>query len=71
MCAHGAHVRGRRSHARATKSEVRNSVRKCEQLYLWICLSEYVLLQDGLVTMHDVMDAQWLLDNQRDGEHTE
>lgn len=23
---------------------------------------------DDIVTMHDVMDAQWLYDNQRDGE---
>lgn len=27
--------------------------------------------QDGLVTMHDVMDAQWVLDNNRDGESVE
>ena len=27
--------------------------------------------QDGLVTMHDVMDAQWVLDNNRDGEPVE
>lgn len=26
------------------------------------------LQDDGLVTMHDVMDAQWMLDNNRDGE---
>lgn len=24
--------------------------------------------QDGMVTMHDVLDAQWMLDNHRDGE---
>lgn len=23
---------------------------------------------DDIVTMHDVLDAQWLYDNQRDGE---
>ena len=26
------------------------------------------VLQDGMVTMHDVLDAQWMLDNHRDGE---
>ena len=25
-------------------------------------------VQDGMVTMHDVLDAQWMLDNHRDGE---
>lgn len=25
---------------------------------------------DEIVTMHDVMDAQWVYDNTRDGEHT-
>ena len=24
---------------------------------------------DDIVTMHDVMDAQWMYDNTRDGEH--
>ncbi len=33
-----------------------------------VCVS---VMQDGLVTMHDVIDAQWLLDNQRDGEYPE
>ena len=27
-----------------------------------------VSLQDNMVTMHDVLDAQWMLDNNRDGE---
>ena len=27
-------------------------------------LSSY---QEGMVTMHDVLDAQWVMDNQRDG----
>ena len=27
-----------------------------------------VFVQDGMVTMHDVLDAQWVLDNHRDGE---
>ena len=25
---------------------------------------------DGICTMHDVLDAQWLYDNQRDGEYS-
>ena len=25
-------------------------------------------VQEGMVTMHDVLDAQWVLDNNRDGE---
>jgi H/ACA ribonucleoprotein complex subunit 4 len=25
---------------------------------------------DGLVTMHDVLDAQWMYDNKRDGKRT-
>lgn len=24
---------------------------------------------DDIVTMHDVLDAQWMYDNTRDGEH--
>ncbi len=40
---------------------------KCLRVMIFNWL--FPLLQDGLVTMHDVMDAQWLLDNQRDGEH--
>ena len=29
-------------------------------------MSIVVRMQDGLVTMHDVLDAQWMLDHQKD-----
>ena len=34
-------------------------------------LSCYLFSQDGMVTMHDVLDAQYLLDNMRDGMLTD
>lgn len=27
----------------------------------------HIFLQDGMVTMHDVLDAQWQIDNAKDG----
>ena len=70
MCAHGPSTRGRRSHAGAEKSSIRNSKRKClskvENFMIYIIILSRT--QDGMVTMHDVLDAQWMLDNHRDGQ---
>ena len=39
--------------------------------FLYHLFSAIYCFQDGMVTMHDVLDAQWMLDNHRDGEKTD
>lgn len=64
----GGHMQELRRVRSGIQSEnVRGALLILNITYL-VCVS---VMQDGLVTMHDVIDAQWLLDNQRDGEYPE
>jgi len=40
-------------------------------MYLYIIVNQVIFWQDGMVTMHDVLDAQWQMDNAKNGMYTD
>ena len=64
-------VGGHMQELRRVRSGIQNENVCPLECGIYHLFSAICCFQDGMVTMHDVLDAQWMLDNHRDGEKTD
>lgn len=64
LCVHLGFLLGVGAHMQELR-RVRSGIQD-EAVWFSLCLTLSTIPQDGMVTMHDVLDAQWVFDNTKD-----